>query len=144
MHFSEHDNHEGDKVTWSLGLDGVRELQGISWVQVASSLSGLDGMNSSDLLLADSIANPNWALVASGGIDGRVVLMVREGRDAPYRLLVDSHQTSADLQQHIRGVVTPLPGRICVRKDLALRAAKYFFGTRKPDPELDWELSDST
>jgi len=99
----------------------------------------LNGKDCSDIILYRTTDEATSSLVICGGVDGRVTAILQMDEDESFLHLCDVKGGSAEFEQSIGGVATPLPIKYCVDKRLALQAARTFFEFGIPDSALHWE-----
>ena len=106
-----------------------------SWSQVAAFFEATPNAPYIEV----SIQGPNRCAMTVGGEPNRYYVSVIGDRMGPFDLLgPDPSDETAKIL--LGGVISDLPRRFIATRQLALKAAHYFFAHGELDPELKWHL----
>lgn len=86
-----------------------------------------------------TLEGPDWWFALIGGGSGAYVVSIENQMTGVRFQLIDPLQSEEDLLEVVTGGQRGrFPARLVVERDSAVRAARHFAETGKPDPGLHW------
>lgn len=123
---------------WKKGKDFGEEINAPSWEDIEKIIVDLNGINKTEVTIGNY--DEGFYMCISGGSNNRYVVYISYNDEELFYFLKNLEK-DANITEYL--VTGGQEGRFkaneCVSKDVALKAAKYFFSNIEPDPELDWE-----
>ncbi|MFO0659243.1 MAG: hypothetical protein U0165_05360 [Polyangiaceae bacterium] len=113
-----------------------------TWQRVERGIFRLDNVAFNEVSLEIGTGSGWHCMSISGGRDGRVLCCVgvpgNNTGGIAFRELTNPSLGDAPFEQNPGGILTVRPARFSVQRDLALRAARWFFDHHDIAPDLAW------
>lgn len=128
---------EASYDNWENGKDFGDQINMPSWNDIEWMISNLNGDNKTEVVFGND--EEEFYMCVGGGSDDRYIVYISFDEEEKLFNLRDV-QKREDKEEFL--VVGGQEGRFdaneCVSKDLAMKAAKYFFENLRPHPDLKW------
>ena len=123
---------------WKDGKDFGDDINMPSWNDIEQMISNLNGDDKTEVIFGNS--EEKFYMYIGGGANQRYIVYISYNEERKFYNLRDIEKKE-DKEEFL--VVGGQEGRFdaneCVSKDLAMKAAKYFFENLKPHPDPKWE-----
>lgn len=123
---------------WEKNKDYGEEINIPSWEDIEKVIVGLNGINKTEVTIGNY--DEGFYMCISGGSNNRYIVYISYDDEETFYFLKDLEKDENKTEYLVTG---GQEGRFkandCVSKEVALKAAKYFFTNIEPDPELHWE-----
>lgn len=124
---------------WNKGKDFGKEINMPSWENIEKIIVDLNGINKTEVTIGGNY-DDGFYMCISGGANNRYVVYISYDDEELFYFLKNLEGDANKTEYLVTGGQQgQFKSNECVSRNVALKAAKYFFSNIKPDPELDWE-----
>ncbi len=121
---------------WQAGKDTGREIENPAWQDIEKMILNLDGGERTLV----TFGNYDEGFYMAGGKNGKFIAYVSYDDEERIYNLVNKNADKNIMEELVVGGQRGLyPANACVRIDMVLSAAGYFFETQKLKAGIDWE-----